>query len=875
MNLCLACRDVHVGAAGGLAHATRDLACALASEGHTVQLLTDLSPGPVPALDGVSGRRLLIPSASEPFDRAAPETAAHDLLHAAAVYREVRRIHEQERPVDAVLAPLWRSEGAVCLLDDDFPTIVSCMTSLRTLTEVDPLYLGAPGVEQRLALEGQALSRARYLHGLTESVLVKTVSDYGLHPVATAVIGRGLADRRAQVLRRTGPERPLRVLFVGRLEHRKGVDVLLAAAQELIEERADVTFTLVGPDADPSIRRTFDERAASSPCLRDAVQFAGAVSDAELANFYTQSDLVCVPSRYESHGIVLIEAMMFGKPLVTCEAGGIGEVVEPRREGLVVPPDDPGELARCLRRLIAEPALRAELGRAGRRTYERRFQASTVARQMQAFIERAAAAQAAAPSTPGDVAQRLEQLLCDAFGLEPTQAASLSIELIDPRASGPLHRIRAAALASPPPRRLDIDLARRITAVLVTHDRPERLREALASLELDRAPIEVVVVDNGSSQRVSAQVTEICSAWQGVRRHRLERNLGAAGGRRLGVELARTELVLFLDDDAELMPGALAHLFAQLDAHPEAGAVAATVVAADGSLLHSGGSLETGPERANFGLIGAGVSVGADAVPPSGPAAWVPGTAVLIRRALLVEFELDERMSAYYEDNEWCYRVALERPHAFRRCREALAIHHLAPKQLGQTSSEGRALTVQLLTAHARFYERHGVLLTPWLFDVVPELRSEDGSCDLSAARLLLELVSAKGADWTVSAWIDGSLAPLLDGPSQRLELRRANDAMHGAWLDGAQWKAEVQRLRETVATQEQTLAFLHQRHETLTAIEQGGWWRLRARLLPLLRLSQRLRVTSRGDQRGAPQSYASGPAAEVPAPRTERAHDG
>ena len=56
-----------------------------------------------------------------------------------------------------------------------------------------------------------------------------------------------------------------------------------------------------------------------------------------------------------------------------------------------------------------------------------------------------------------------------------------------------------------------------------------------------------------------------------------DRDLGAAGGRRLGAELAAAELVLFLDDDAELMPGALAHLVAHLDEHPSAGAVTATV----------------------------------------------------------------------------------------------------------------------------------------------------------------------------------------------------------------------------------------------------------------------------------------------------------
>ncbi len=254
----------------------------------------------------------------------------------------------------------------------------------------------------------------------------------------------------------------------------------------------------------------------------------------------------------------------------------------------------------------------------------------------------------------------------------------------------------------------------------------------------------MLVIANGCSDSVARQVASDCSRRAGVRLHRSDRNLGAAGGRRLGAELAAAELVLFLDDDAELMPGALAHLVAHLDEHPSAGAVTATVVAPDGSVLHCGGTMEVSAELVTFTLSGFGVAVDSASVPPSGPTAWVPGTAVLIRRSLLTEFELDERMSAYYEDNEWCYRVSRDRPDAFRRCRQALAIHHLGRRQLGERTPEGRALTVRMLTAHARFYERHGLLLAPWLFDVVPELRAADGTCDLASARLLLEIFTAK-----------------------------------------------------------------------------------------------------------------------------------
>jgi glycogen(starch) synthase len=413
MNLCLSCRDITVDSHGGLARSMRDLAEALAQAGHSVRLLTDRSEADVPHLGGVSIVRVPVPPASGPFASPLAETAPHNLMHAAAVYREVRRIHEHERPVDAVLAPLWRSEGAVCALDGRFPTVVSCMTSLRTLTEIDAGYQLFGDLRERLALERAALSRSRYLHGLTEAVLAKTIADYDLQPELAAVIGRGLRDRRGQAIARESIAQPVRVLFVGRLERRKGVDTLLAAARALVDEGLAVTFTLVGPNADSVYRSSFEQAAAARPALRSAVSFTGAVSDAELDRLYAESDIVCAPSRYESHGVVLIEAMMFGKPIVTCDAGGIGEVVQAGRNALVSPPDEPVALAASLSRLCADPELRARLGAAGRVAYEQRFDARAVARQMESFLERVIARQPAQRCHEPQVTAQLALLLSE------------------------------------------------------------------------------------------------------------------------------------------------------------------------------------------------------------------------------------------------------------------------------------------------------------------------------------------------------------------------------------------------------------------------------------------------------------------------------
>jgi glycosyltransferase involved in cell wall biosynthesis len=837
LNLCLACRDIQPNAAGGLSRAMRDLAQALAREGDAVHLLTNRSEAALPDLDGVSVIPLFAPPGSGRFSHAALDSAPQNLMHAAAVYREVRRIHEQTRPVDAVLAPLWRSEGAVCTLDGRFPTIVSCMTSIQTMTEVDSSSRLLPDIQERLSLERAALRRCRYLHGLTEAALAKTVNDYRLDPDLTAVIGRGVSDRRAHTRDEVARNGPLRILFVGRIEPRKGVDTLLAAARELIDRHRDVTFTLAGPNADPSYGQSVADEASRHPRLHDVVRFAGEVSDSELARLYDESDIVCVPSRYESHGIVLLEAMMFGKPIVTCDAGGIDEVVQDGHDGLLVPPDDPFALSDGLRRLVSDPGLRSRLGAAARDAYERRFDAQEAARRMQSFVEEARSRHSGlAPAAKG-VSERLELLLSEVLSLDSRSASRVSEELLDPVPTDAHRRVRAMALRSPAPTAAAITDpavagAARLTAVVVTRDRPELLSHALDSLERCRLPLEIVVIDNSSAPAVARHVAQDCSRRPQVKLRRSDHNLGCAGGRLLGVQLAQTDRVLFLDDDAELMPGALEHLTAELDRYPSVGAVTATVVDSDGFVLHSGGVIHRSEELAVIEPCGAGLTLDSGDLPESGPTDWVPGTVVLVRRALLSEFEIDEAMSAYFEDAEWCYRISMERPGVFRRSREALAVHNFEPRQYGGGSFRSRSATVGLVAACARFYERHGVLLGPALFQVVPELQRDDGVGDLAAARLLMELVSAKGPEWMLAAWMKGDLGALLDRQPEIAPLQ-----------------AEVARLRQAVLSQDETLRFLHRRNETLHRIEQGGWWRLRGRIFPVLRLVTRLRgVHGRGE---------------------------
>jgi len=303
--------------------------------------------------------------------------------------------------------------------------------------------------------------------------------------------------------------------------------------------------------------------------------------------------------------------------------------------------------------------------------------------------------------------------------------------------------------------------AARVTAIVVSRDRPVLATRALDSLASSTVSLRTFVLDNNSAPEAAQELATACADRPDVELRRSERNLGCGGGRRLAVTHAQTEFVLFLDDDAQLQPGALELLLTELDHNPEAGAVTATVISRSGTIMHSGGALKLTDEFATFGLTCMGQPLKGSQLPASGPTGWVPGTAALIRRALLERFPLEDEM-AYFEDNEWCYRVELAHPGSFRRSREALVVHDHVPKRVLERSLPGRASAVEWLAAHALFYGRHGLLLDMILFNLVPELRTSSGKRDLAGARLLMTLVAERGTDWLLMEWINGELEGFL-----------------------------------------------------------------------------------------------------------------
>jgi phosphatidylinositol alpha-mannosyltransferase len=152
------------------------------------------------------------------------------------------------------------------------------------------------------------------------------------------------------------------ILFVGRQEQRKGLPYLLRAYARLKRERADIRLIVVGPDGG---MRPACERYVRQHGLEDVV-FTGFVPYEELPRYYKTADVYCAPNTgHESFGIVLLEAMAAGTPIVASNIGGFADVLEDGVQGLLVPPQDAEALAAAADRLLPDVALRQEMGRAG------------------------------------------------------------------------------------------------------------------------------------------------------------------------------------------------------------------------------------------------------------------------------------------------------------------------------------------------------------------------------------------------------------------------------------------------------------------------------------------------------------------------------
>jgi glycogen synthase len=324
---------------------------------------------------------------------------------------------------DVVHCHTWYSclAGVLIKLAYGLPLVVT-VHSLEPLRPWKREQLGG-GYDVSAWVERAALEAADAVVAVSAGARADVLRLFAVDPARVHVIHNGIdpalyrptADVDALARRGVALDRPY-VLFVGRVTRQKGIIHLVRAIDDL-DPAAQVVLCAGAPDT-PAIAAEMEAAVAAIQARRPGVIWIREMLPREdVIQLYSRAAVFCCPSIYEPFGLINLEAMACGAPVVASAVGGIPEVVADGETGLLVPvalrgeapfePVDPAgfsrDLAAAINRLLADPALRARLGAAGRRRVEERFAWAAVARRtadLYRSLRRAPAV--GAPAEPGD-----------------------------------------------------------------------------------------------------------------------------------------------------------------------------------------------------------------------------------------------------------------------------------------------------------------------------------------------------------------------------------------------------------------------------------------------------------------------------------------
>jgi phosphatidyl-myo-inositol dimannoside synthase len=175
------------------------------------------------------------------------------------------------------------------------------------------------------------------------------------------------------------------ILTVGRWlasERYKGMDTLIKALPRLLTQRPEVQLVLAGAGDD----RAWLEELADQNGVNRHVHFLTGLSYSELAACYSGCEIFALPSRGEGFGLVYLEAMACGKPVIGGLHGGAPEVIQDGVTGYLVPHDDPIQLATSIETLLADPVHAKEMGARGRQRAEHEFRFNVFAKSLKKIL---------------------------------------------------------------------------------------------------------------------------------------------------------------------------------------------------------------------------------------------------------------------------------------------------------------------------------------------------------------------------------------------------------------------------------------------------------------------------------------------------------
>ena len=330
-----------------------------------------------------------------PAGRGLDKYALYDSVPTFAV--QVLDFAEREgSSYDLLFSHYWLSGEVACLLRPQLAAGWAHIAHTLGLVKNRTLATGArPEPALRIRVEGEIAQQADLLIASTTDESGELVQAYGANPGRVFVVPPGVDLSMFQPIdrgeaRRTigyGPGRLL--LFVGRLERLKGVEVAIRALALLRDRRHDdVRLVILGEDSRDGDESEKDRLKAVANALgvRSRIDFLGSVAHHELPFFYSAADVCVMPSYSESFGLVGLEAQACGTPVVCADVSGLRSVVRDEVSGYLIDGHDPAAYAERIGRLLDDRELAQQMGRRGR-LLAQRFSWTRTADRLQELFE--------------------------------------------------------------------------------------------------------------------------------------------------------------------------------------------------------------------------------------------------------------------------------------------------------------------------------------------------------------------------------------------------------------------------------------------------------------------------------------------------------
>jgi D-inositol-3-phosphate glycosyltransferase len=385
---------------GGMNVYVRDFSRELARNGLLVDVFTRSEDDCQPSVKhdlGEGARLIHIPAGPEeplPLDKIAEYL--DEVADGIICFAERERVK-----YDLIHSHYWMS-GIVALRLRNAWGDVPLVQMFHTLGHMKNRIARAEGDRvpiERIEGETEVMAQADQIIAATPAEYAQLHWLYGVDMSKVATIPPGVDLQRFKPIpadiakRRTGvPRNHKSILFAGRIEPLKGVDTLLKAMaliqQQLPKALERVCVTIIGgdpwsDDLDDEMARL--QRMRIELNVTDTVTFLGSKDQDVLPDYYAAAEMVVMPSHYESFGMVALESMAMGTPVVASEVGGLAFLIDDGLNGFHVPSRDPESLAERIFTILQDPSCRDRLGRQARKDAQRYNWPNIVGRMMKVY----------------------------------------------------------------------------------------------------------------------------------------------------------------------------------------------------------------------------------------------------------------------------------------------------------------------------------------------------------------------------------------------------------------------------------------------------------------------------------------------------------